>query len=371
MADGMTDSKEKMGSGAVCLPQDLEGIDVASLMEEIRKRAREKEEAGIYREQELSVLEERRTTGGDFKVSMDPLHELVFVTDIARQYAQVTSHYPIGARKGPVGWVFLLAKKIIRRFMTPYMDAVFQKQREFNAQVVKSLDLFTEMIKRERERSYHGGMDRYTAWEELGLGDVMIPGLGEAVEALPPEVEVVELYSGRGEFLQEAARRDRRAFGVEQDPRLVRICQKKGLKVLEADPLDWVEGQEADSLSAVFVRDLGEREELRHLLFLVGALGSRMERGGKVAVLNHHPRSVLGVEEAFRDPSILRLIHPETMAALFRQAGFEEVETRLVGDFDEAKRQEWTEKLRGAGLELKGLEDTLFAPTHYLLVAGR
>ncbi len=371
MTKEIVDSKQKEESEAIRIPYDLEGIDVPSLMEEIRKRAREKVEAGIYREQELSVLEESRTAGGDFKVSMDPLHELVFVTDIARQYAQVTSHYPIGARKGPLGWIFLVVKKVIRRFMTPYMDAVFQKQREFNAQVVKSLDLFAEMIKRERERNYHGGMDRYTAWEELGLGESDIPGLGEALEVFPPGEEVVELYSGRGEFLEEASRQKRSAYGVEQDSRLVRICQKKGLKVLEADPLDWLEGQEADSLSSVFVRDLGERDELRHLLFLVGALGSRMERGGIVAVLNHHPRSVLGVEEAFQDPSILRLIHPETMAALFRQAGFERLEVRPLGRFDEAKRLDWAEKLSGAGLDLGGLEDTLFAPPRYLLVARR
>jgi hypothetical protein len=359
------------GTGTVRIPEDLEGIDVTSLMEEVRDRARRKVEAGLYRERELSDLERERTASGDFQAAMDPLHELVFVTDIARQYAQVTSHYPIGARKGPVGWAFLLAKKVIRRFMTPYMDAVFQKQREFNAQVVKSLDLFAEMIKRERERSYHGGMDRYTAWVELGLAEEDFSGLQEALEVFPPAEEIVELYSGRGEFLEEAAGSGRKAYGVEQDPRLIRICQQKGLKVLEADPLDYLEGQEADSLSAVFVRDMGERNELKHLLFLVGALGSRMERGGTVVVLNHHPRSVLGTEEAYQDPSILRLVHPETMAALFRQAGFEEVRVSLLGEFDPESRRLWEEHLSGVGLDLSGLADSFFAPRRYLLVARR
>ncbi|MEJ5185940.1 MAG: hypothetical protein WHT46_02525 [Candidatus Geothermincolales bacterium] len=371
----MAGENEKLATegevGPARFPEGLQGIDVPSLMEEIRERARRKVEAGLYPERELSDLEERRTAGGDFQAAMDPLHELVFVTDIARQYAQVTSHYPIGARKGPVGWVFLLAKKVIRRFMTPYMDAVFQKQREFNAQVVKSLDLFAEMIKRERERNYHGGMDRYTAWVELGLAEEDIPGLDEALQAFPEGEEIVELYPGRGEFLERAARSGRRAYGVEQDPRLIRICQQKGLKVLEVDPLDYLEGQEADSLSAVFVRELGERNELKHLLFLVGALGSRMERGGKVVVLNHHPHSLLGTEEAYRDPSVLRLVHPDTLAALFRQSGFEEVSVSPLGEFDPERRRHWEERLSGAGLELAGVADCLFAPRRYLLVARR
>ena len=61
--------------------------------------------------------------------------------------------------------------------MTPYMDALFAKQREFNAQTLRSMETFLEMIKRERERSYHGGLDRYTAWVEMGfkedIGDLL------------------------------------------------------------------------------------------------------------------------------------------------------------------------------------------------------
>lgn len=363
---------EERGEGEMPLSLELEELDVAALMERIRERAEERRRSGQYRERPLAELEELRTGGEEAVTGMEPLHELIFVTQLARQYAEVTSHYPIGARRSPLGPFILLAKKIIRRFMTPYMDAVFAKQREFNAQVLKSLEVFQEMVKRERERRYHGGVDRYTAWVSMDLGEKEVPGLAEAVKRFPASSTVLHPFSGRGEFLEEARRAGREAWGVEEDSRLVRMCQEKMLRVVHAPPLDYLEAQPLDSLDGVFFLDLGERGEVAELLHLVNTLVSRVEREGKVVALNHHPRSVLGTEEAFRDPSLVRLVHPETLAGLFREAGFERVEISFTGDFSPGEKDEWAKRLAGdAGLESGALPDLVFAPRRYILEAGR
>jgi len=353
------------------LALEVDGVDVEAIMGRIEARVEERHAGGEYRDLPLLELEEERTGGGEAEVSLDPLHELIFLNQLARQYAEVTSHYPIGARRSPLGPFILVSKKAIRRFMTPYMDALFAKQREFNAQCLRSMETFLEMIKRERERSFHGGLDRYTAWVELGFASDETESLREAARRFPEGTPIVHLYSGTGDFLAAAAGEGRKALGVEEDPRLVKMGQDRDLEVLSARPLDFLESRPLESLQAVFVRDLGERGDSSELLWIVTALADRLEKGGKVVAYNHHPRSVLGVEEAFNDPTLLRLVHPETMRGLFERAGFREVEVTPAGEFSQAEMKEWKKKLKSAALESGDLAELLFAPRRYLLEATR
>lgn len=354
------------------LSLELEGLDVDSIMKGIESRVEERKKEGVYRDLPLLDLEEERTGGGEAEVTLDPLHELIFLTQMARQYAEVTSSYPIGARRSPLGPFILLFKKVIRRFMTPYMDALFAKQREFNAQTLRSMETFLEMIKRERERSYHGGLDRYTAWVEMGFKEDATDLLQEAARRFDEGQRIIDLYCGTGDFLAAAREEGREALGVEEDTRLIKIGQDNDLKILQAQPLDYLESQPLESLKAVFVREMGERGDTSELLWMVTALADRMERDGKVVVLNHHPRSVLGVEEAFADPTLLRLVHPETMEGLLRQVGFREVMITIAGEFSPDEIKAWKEKIGGGqALESGEVAGLLFAPRHYLLEARR
>ncbi|RJP34686.1 MAG: hypothetical protein C4536_02495 [Actinobacteria bacterium] len=367
-----TAGKAPPGGASANLALEVEGIDADAIVRRIEERVEERRADGVYRDLPLLELEEERTGGGEAEVSFDPLHELIFLNQLARQYAEVTSHYPIGSRRSLLGPFIKVSKKAMRRFMTPYMDALFAKQREFNAQCLRSMETFLEMIKRERERSYHGGLDRYTAWVELGFAaEDEAELLREAARRFPEGKPIIHLYSGKGDFLAAAAGEDRAAFGVEEDPRLVKIAQDRDLKVLSARPLDFLESQPLESLQAVFVQELGERGDSRELLWLVTALADRLEKGGIVVALNHHPHSVLGVEEAFADPTLLRLVHPGTMQGLFERAGFREVEAIPSADFSPAEKEEWKEKLGGAALESGDLAELLFSPRRYLLEARR
>ncbi len=353
------------------LSLEVEEPDARSIMKSIEERAQERQRRGDYGERPLDELEEEWTGGGDAEASVDPLHELVFLIQLARQNAEVTSAYPIGARPGMLGAVILATKKVIRRIMTPYMDAVFAKQREFNAQCLRSMEALQQMIFRERERSYHGGLDRYESWIELGLAENDEEALREAARRFEAGQRIVHVECGAGDFLAAAASEGREALGVEEDARLVKLGQDRNLEVLHARTLDFMEAQPLASMQAVFVRDLGERCDTRELLWMVSTLADRVGEGGKVVILNHYPRSVLGVEEAFADPTLLRLVHPETMEALLRRYGFREVETTLTGGFDAAEKKDWEKRLGGASLDSGGLAELLFAPRRYLMEARR
>ncbi len=353
------------------LSLDLEEVDVGEIMRAIEERTERRRADGVYRDLPLLELEDLRTGGGEAEISLDPLHELIFLVQLARQYAEVTSHYPIGSRRSVVGPLIALAKKAMRRFMTPYMDALFAKQREFNAQCLRSMEVFLEMIKRERERSYHGGLDRYTAWVELGFAEEDEDLLREAARRFPEGEPVVHLASGTGSFLAAARSEGREAVGVEDDERLVRLSQDRDLRVISARPVDFLDSRPPESLRAVFLRELGERDDARELVWMVNALADRMEREGRVVVLNHHPRSVLGVEEAFRDPTLLRLVHPETMRGLFLHAGFREVEVAEAGEYTRQEMAEWKKRLGDTFSEGEAMAEMLFGPRRYLLEARR
>ncbi|MDY6794587.1 MAG: hypothetical protein SWK76_04800 [Actinomycetota bacterium] len=365
-------ARETAGDTADNLSLELDELDVDSIMKDIESRADKRRREGAFRDLPVLELEEERTGGGEAEVSLDPLHELIFLTQMARQYAEVTSHYPIGARRSPLGPFILFFKKVIRRFMTPYMDALFAKQREFNAQTLRSMETFLEMIKRERERSYHGGLDRYTAWVEMGFTEDDGDALREAARFFDPDRRILNLYCGKGDFLAAAGEEGRDAVGVEEDPRLIRMGQEENLLIIQARPLDYLESQPLESLQAVFVRDLGEREDSRELLWAVTALADRMERDGVLVALNHNPRSVLGVEEAFTDPTLLRLVHPETLEGLLLHVGFREVKVSEAGEFSRGEMEEWGKKAgRVPDIESGELAGLLFTPRRYLLEARR
>lgn len=371
----MSESEDREGrvsaGAAENLALDLEEIDVGEIMRAIEERVEKRRAEGVYRDLPLLELEDERTGGGEAEASLDPLHELIFLVQLARQYAEVTSHYPIGSKRSVVGPLIVLAKKAMRRFMTPYMDALFAKQREFNAQCLRSMETFLEMIKRERERSYHGGLDRYTAWVELGFAEDDEELLREAARRFPEGEVVVHLSSGTGGFLAAARVEGRKAVGVEDDARLVRMAQERDLKVTAARPMDFLDSLPPESLRAVFLKELGERDDSRELVWTVTALADRMERDGRVVVLNHHPHSVLGVEEAFEDPTLLRFVHPDTLRALFLHAGFREVEVTAAGHYGEREVEEWRKKLEGVLEKGEGMAELLFGPRRYLLEARR
>jgi len=373
--------EEKIGQASDVLPGaaarevlglELDRLDVEAIMQRIGERVEEGRREGLYRELSLEELEEERTGGAEPHVIIDPLQELIYLLQVARQYAAVDSHYPIGARRSPLGPFILITKKAIRKLMTPYMNAVFSKQRQFNAQCIRSMEAFLDLILKERERAYRGGLDRYTAWVEMELKEETDSLFREAARRFPEGKSILDLYCGMGDFLVAAAEEGREALGVEEDPRLVRICQDRRARVVRANPLDYLDAVPEGSLEAVFAADLGERGDLRELLWMVTALGDRLEREGVVVALNHNPRSARGVEEAFADPSLLRVLHPETLSALFRRAGFREVEVSPMGEFPSQERREALAAVQGLPEEEREeMASLLFAPRRYMLWARR
>ncbi len=355
-------------------------VDLATVLAEIEKRVEERRAQGLYRDLEIQDLERERLGEETKPIDLDPihdlftdpLHELTFLLQFARQYSEVNTYYPIGARPGPLKPLIILVKRIIRRFMTPYMEVVFAKQRAFNEKLVQSLEAIVEIMRVESEREYRGGVDRYAAWVEMGLRGSEEAVLDDAARRFVPGKQVINLYAGLGGFLEASRREGLKAVGVEQDSRLVSMCQEKQLKVQHIHPLHFLKSCPIESLPGVFVEELGERGDARELIWMVSALADKVEKEGKVVILNHHPKSFHGVEEAFRDPTVLRLVHPETMEDILLKAGFREVSVDLIdGPASDTGGDRLKDLEMPGGDEGRALFDALRGPRFYLIEAGR
>ncbi len=351
-------------------------LDVRSIMENIQRRVDSYLDAPQYLELSPEELEEGGFPEGEFYA--DPLHELSAAIQFARTFSEVTGDYSVATRKPLIGPLVILIKRILRRFMRIYMDAVFVQQREFNRQMLEALEKLEELILRERALLYPGGLDRaafYRRWGE-DFGEA-VARLESIVELFPPDREILNPFSGRGEFLQACADRGRKARGVEGDEKLVAECLERGLPVLNLDAFVFLEKALASSLEAIFVYGLGERMRPLQLRYAVNLLVDKMAKGGLLVLLNHLPTSIFGSEVAYRDPTILRLVHPQAMVFLLEEAGFAGVQWRPF-ECPEEDRESEMEELRELAERLEKTRPRLgtalrelISPSLYLVQARR
>ncbi len=306
-------------------------IDVERIMARIDERVEQRRASGIYDESEIaSIMREVPQEGADQSIS-DPLHELNFVVRLASLRSQVSSEYAIGSSRKIIGPMIIFVKRAIRKLLRTYVDAVFSQQNEFNAYMVRSLQCLEESILAGRER-VGAETDRALSYRLRGDDEAVTESLlAPVVELFKSEESVVDIFSGRGDFLRAARAAGLGASGVEPDQKLVRLCQESDLKVTEADPFLVLAAAAEGSLPAVFSADLGERMEAGELAWMIGALGFTIKRGGLLAIFNHNPADPEGRAALLRDLAIRRMVYPETLRSLLETAGFSQMRVISLG----------------------------------------
>ncbi len=307
------------------------GIDVERIMARINERVEQRQASGIYEESAIaSLMREVPPEGADTSLS-DPLHELNFVVRMASLHSQVTSEFPMGSRRKVIGPMIVFTKRVIRKLLRTYVDAVFNQQNEFNAQMVRSMQLLEQTILERRER-VGAETDRSLSYRLQGEDAALTESLlAPVVELFKGEESVLDLFSGRGDFLRAARSAGLEASGIESDEELVRRCQEEDLRVTEADPFLVLGTAPEDSFPAVFSADLGERMEAGEMAWMIGALGFAIKRGGLLAIFNHNPADPEGRAALLRDLATKRLVYPETLRSLLEAAGFSQMRVISLG----------------------------------------
>ncbi len=287
-----------------------ETIDVETVMSAIDRRIEERRASGVYDESEIAQLMAEVPSEGADQSLADPLHELNFCVRLASLTGQVTTEFPMGSGRKVIGPLIVFTKKVIRRLMRTYIDAVFRQQNEFNASMVKALELLEETIRERREREA-ASISRVLSYRLEAEDRETVQTMLEPVVQLLQGQQVVELASGRGDFLEAA--------------------QEQNLGVINVDPFVYLAGASGGMLPAVFWMDMGERMQASDLIWSISAVAFAMAPGGMFAVCNHKPDDPEGRASLERDPTILRSIYPETLRHLLEGEGYEKVRVISLG----------------------------------------
>jgi SAM-dependent methyltransferase len=354
--------------------------------------------AGISAEAEVDVttlverLREELAGGGNgAQAGRD---RLLAARHRAERVWAVTAERPLHRRPGPRGLLAVPVKRLLRPFLRWYVEPLAAEQRVFNDAVLKLVDGVLEELdqaKQAREsaaRSLTELEERLTRVERRGSGAAPQTVAAQPAAAAVPDyfafeaklrgsttdvrarqqvyvddfrdaAPVLDVGSGRGEFLALLREADVEARGVDADADMVAYARGEGLEVEQADAIAHLEGLADGSLGGIFAAQVVEHLPPGTLFRLLELAARKLRPGGILVAETINPLSPLALRSYFADLTHAQPLVPETLALLARQAGFRAVETRFLNAPGHA--DDVDERIR----------EILFAPLDYAIVATK
>lgn len=190
---------------------------------------------------------------------------------------------------------------------------------------------------------------------------------------------VVDLGCGRGEFLSLLQEAGKEALGVDRHPDMVAYCKEQGFEAVEMDALAFLSSQDAQSLGGIFCSHMIEHLDPSQVTRFFELASDVLKLGGTLAVETPNPRSLFIFASAFYvDLGHLRPIHPLTLEFLAQATGFSETRIEYLSPVPEGFRpqrlddgQELEPLLENINANFKRIDDVLFGPQDYALIAQR
>jgi O-antigen chain-terminating methyltransferase len=141
----------------------------------------------------------------------------------------------------------------------------------------------------------------------------------------------LDLGCGRGEWLNLLAEHGIEASGVDLSSEFVESCLDRGLNARVADVFTYLPTVGADSLGVVTAFQLVEHVNVSRLVELVDEVFRTLRPGGRMILETPNPSNLsVGAASFFRDPTHLRVVHPEFLDFLARHCGFADTEIRYL-----------------------------------------
>ncbi len=139
--------------------------------------------------------------------------------------------------------------------------------------------------------------------------------------------QVIDLGSGRGEFLDLLRENNIGGVGVEPYLPFVDYCRNRGLNVIQTDALSFIKEQPDKSLDGIIGIQMIEHISTDYLISLCNECYRALDYGRKLIFETPNPTSVSTFLNSFYlDPSHNKPIHPKFIEYLLRKAGFSKVE---------------------------------------------
>lgn len=176
----------------------------------------------------------------------------------------------------------------------------------------------------------------YPDFEEVFRGSS--EAIAQSVSAYLPDIAgldrhgpVVDLGSGRGEWLEILKQAGIDAYGVDLNEDFVEQCRARGLKVVHGDVCEHLETLPERSLSALTAFHLAEHMPVDALVRLLDVSLRALESGGLLIIETPNPENVtVGSSSFYLDPGHVRPLPPGLLAFLLEARGFSKIETRFL-----------------------------------------
>ncbi|MBW3579363.1 MAG: methyltransferase domain-containing protein, partial [Actinobacteria bacterium] len=146
------------------------------------------------------------------------------------------------------------------------------------------------------------------------------------------EAPVVDLGSGRGEWLDVLRDAGVRAYGIDTNDTFIERCTQRGLEVVNGDAvLHLMKEVEHSSVKAVTGFHIVEHISFESLLDVIDASLRALRPGGCVIFETPNPTNLtVGAAQFYLDPTHQKPLHPHLMEFLLASRGFVDVEIRFL-----------------------------------------
>jgi O-antigen chain-terminating methyltransferase len=149
---------------------------------------------------------------------------------------------------------------------------------------------------------------------------------------------VLDIGSGRGEFLEILKDHDIGGIGVDSDPDMVAYCRSRQLEVEHSDAIAYLETLEDNSLDGIFIDQVVEHLEPEYLIRLLALCHQKMKFGYHIVIETVNPLSFVSFVNFYIDMTHKRPVHPETLQYLLSAAGFRECEKKFFSPVSDEGR---------------------------------
>jgi SAM-dependent methyltransferase len=150
---------------------------------------------------------------------------------------------------------------------------------------------------------------------------------------------VLDIGCGRGEFLELLREAGVGAQGVDRDLDMLLWCKEKGLDVVRADAMAFLDGLPDGSLGGIFCAQVVEHLDGDRIVQLVQICGRKLSPGACLIIETVNPGCLLTFAESFYlDLSHIRPIHSQAMRFVLESAGFGDLQTLFSSPVDPALR---------------------------------
>jgi len=186
-----------------------------------------------------------------------------------------------------------------------------------------------------------------------------------AAQVQTPPLSVLDLGCGRGEWLELLREENCTARGVDLNPAMVAQCQQRGLQVVEAEALEYLQGQPDASLGAITAFHLIEHLPFPELVELLDEAVRVLQPGGVAIFETPNPENVLvGSCKFYNDPTHETPLPSAVVKFVAESRGLSEVEVMFLHPSPEALPPD------GSAL-LERFNALLYGPQDYAVVGRR